>query len=255
MINKFNSFIKINEEYSFNVGDRVEILPITAEYIRYYGWPDEMYNTIGKVGTITVLENEHDKDAYYIEFEDSPDDWYYFEDCIQSTNEIPNTNIKWYKKGKLVKDKINKDHKINELFGSNKSMKNIIKDLKSLKLKYEYGSNIEVFFISDIKGFGKKKEEAIRNKLLNKRILFYYSFDMGDSVQTREEIMTVDRIDFQGLDLLSWKNPILLEGTPEFSKMTSIYLDPSYPLAILPAVERKYIDNIDIDPFGEEIWY
>jgi len=243
MINNFINYIRINENESqtFNVGDVVEILPKTSDYIIEYGWTKSMFESIGKIGKIIDIRIYKDREAYNVEI-DNNTIWCYFDDCLEKIDKTKDKkNIKWYKNGKFEKNKLNE------------AIKNVfIKELKKQKLRRRLGDNIEVFFIDELKGYGKKKNEAIKNKLLNKRVLFYYWSDRGiDGFHIREEIMTVEEIDFQGFDSLSLKRAILLKGTPEIRNMISVYIDTAYPIAILPDVKRKYTKE---DPYGEENW-
>ena len=114
---KYKEYFKINEQNSFNIGDKVRILPITAKYIVEYDWLEEMNDTIGKIGIITKSdEDEYRNNIYDVKFDDNKT-WYYFEDCLEKEYQPldPPLKIKWYKNGKFEKDRTNESMNIDKI--------------------------------------------------------------------------------------------------------------------------------------------
>lgn len=142
------------------------------------------------------------------------------------------------------------DDDLNEelLFGHSLS-KALKRDLR----KMDYGDNKgETFYIDDLNKSGKKLIRALKEKLVDKRVQFYYQSDRGiDGIRSLKEIMIIEDVVDEGFDMLSFTNSIVFIGRPTIREERALDVDRNYPISILGDVVRKFTDE---DPLGEEDW-
>lgn len=143
--------------------------------------------------------------------------------------------------------------KINELFNNlydRSSHKNIMKDLKIVT----YGNkNGESFYVKDLGKNRKEVLKTLKEKLIGKRVQFYYDRYRGiDGYTIVKEIMIIKDVKNIGRGTFSI-SPIIIEfkGIPERGNQTELIVNKDYPITILPDKIIRYSED---DPFGEEDW-